>query len=129
VAAKVLAILEDCHRGAAETQFADVLYLLRELNRQLGGVDLVLRGSAVFCALDGSSFEPAIVVASRRLTALPVPHRSLRGLLNEGVEVLVDADDLEALGMTPERLLAGARAVGADAIARRWIDYDGVWFL
>ena len=125
--ARLLAILEHGHRGGAETQFADALYLVRELNRQLGGLDLALRGPAVTFAL-GSAVTPAVKVAARPLQTLPEPGRSLRALLADGVQILVDADDLAALGLGRDRLLAGIEPVAAGALALRWPDYDGVWF-
>ena len=124
----VLAIIERGQRGAAETQFADVLYLVRELNRQLGRVDLALRGEAVACALAGDG-APAIVVGGRALEDPPDPRRSVRALLDDGAAVLVDIEDLAALGLGVSRLLARTEPVDPQALVRRWSDYDGVWFL
>ncbi|MFC7617397.1 hypothetical protein ACFQV2_32245 [Actinokineospora soli] len=42
--ADTLAIVERAYRGAVEKQFFDALYLAVELHRQLGGMDLLLRG-------------------------------------------------------------------------------------
>lgn len=51
--AQVLGIVERAYRGAVEKQFFDVLYMSVELHRQLGGMDILLRGPAVTCALRG----------------------------------------------------------------------------
>jgi len=59
----------------------------------------------------------------------PDPRRSLRELLDDGATVLVDADDLAALGLDPRRLLDRTEPMHAAALAQRRPDYDGVWFL
>ena len=126
--ANYLAIIERGYRGSAETQFADVLYLVRELNRQLGGLDLVLRGLAVTYA--GSGSVPSIQVADRTLDTLPDPRESLRTLIAEGVGVCVEEADLHALGLTKDDcLLEGVELASWDKAALRWSEYRDVWFL
>lgn len=125
--ARCLAIVERAYRGAAETQFADVLYLLRELNRQLGGLDLVLRGLAVSYAVAGPM--PALQVGGRKLDTLPDPSTSLATLIAEGVGVRVESADLYALGLTKnDGLLPGVQCTAWDE-ALRWNEYHNVWFL
>lgn len=124
----VLAIIEHGYRGSVETQFADVLYLARELNRQFGRLDIALRGLAITYALVGT-FDPCIALGSQRLDTLPNCQRSIRLLLDEGVTLYADAQDLHALGLTHDRLIAGVQCEEANCLARRWRDYDRVWFL
>jgi hypothetical protein len=126
--ANYLAIIERGYRGSAETQFADVLYLVRELNRQLGGLDLLLRGLAVTYAAPGPG--PTIEVAGRTLDTLPDPRESLRTLIKEGVQVRVEEADLNALGLTKcDGLLPGVELASWDVAAQLWNDYRDVWFL
>lgn len=126
-AAGYLAIVERAYRGSAETQFADVLYLVRELNRQLKGIDLLLRGLAVTYAVPAS--VPVIVLGDQKLDTLPDPRASLETLIAEGVTVSVEEPDLAAFGLDGDRLLPGTRLVAAGETALRWNDYLGVWFL
>src|SRR5262245_45591039 len=126
--ARYLAIIERGYRGSVETQFADVLYLVRELNRQLGGMDIVLRGLSVTYAVGAS--VPRLQVAGRHLDTLPDPRAALRTLLEEGVGVCVEAADLNALGLTKEDgLLPGVEYASWDDTALRWSSYADVWFL
>ncbi|HEY4022445.1 MAG TPA: hypothetical protein VGM75_27395 [Pseudonocardiaceae bacterium] len=126
--AQYLAIIEHGYRGSVETQFADVLYLVRELNRQLGGLDLMLRGLAVTYAVKGQ--VPKIQIGDRTLDTLPDPRDSLRTLIEEGVGVRVDQADLYALGLTKDDgLLDGIEFVSWDDKALCWGNYRDVWFL
>lgn len=127
MAFRALGIVEQAYRGSAETQFADVLYLVRELNRQLGRLDIALRGLAVTCAV-ATPPPPGIALADRAVP-LPDPRASVRTLLADGIAVSVDAADLRALGLDPDRLLPGVRSEEPAATAGRWADYDAVWFL
>lgn len=123
-----LIIIERAYRGSVETQFADVLYFIRELSRQLGGIDLVLRGLAVTYAVKGSC--TAIHLGGRNVNTLPDPCRSVQTLLDEGVTVFVEEPDLAALRLSDgDRLLSGVRLARVGELALRWSDYRGVWFL
>jgi predicted peroxiredoxin len=123
-----LIIIDRAYRGSVETQFADVLYFIRELSRQLGGLDLVLRGLAVTYAVKGIC--PTIRLAGRHVHTLPDPRRSIQTLLDEGVTVFVEEPDLAALGLfNGDHLLSGVCLVSVGELALRWSDYLGVWFL
>jgi hypothetical protein len=124
-----LIIIERAWRGAAETQFADALYFVRELNRQFGGMDLLLRGRAVLAALDVDGNGP-LVLGSRVLDTLPDPRVSIRTMLGEGLGVLVEETDLAAVRhVATAPLIPGVTRVGAGQTALSWADRLGVWFL
>lgn len=124
-----LMIVERAYRGAVETQFADVLYFIRALNRQSGGVDVALRGLAASYAVTGGCV-PAIVVAGRTLDTLTDPRRCVTDLLADGVTVWVEEPDLAALGpSTRGRLLPGVRCLAAGRLVARWPSYERVWFM
>lgn|GEM_PF-6807900 len=134
-----LAIVENGHRGAVETQFADVFYLVRELNRQLGQLDVLLRGAAVVCALrppeahgggdgPGAGPTPASRLAlGSGVIPLPDVAASVEDLLDDGMAVAVDREDLAAIAVPAGRLISGVAVTHGDPA--RWLDYDGVWFL
>ncbi|GHJ36848.1 hypothetical protein [Streptomyces sp. TS71-3] len=124
-----LAVIERAYRGAIETQFADVLYLVRELNRQLGGLDLLLRGLAVTYAVEAAPV-PAVRVGGGELDTLPDPRRSMATLLDEGVGVRVDARDLAALDPAgSSRLMPGAELIDGSRAALLWPQYAEVLYL
>ncbi|MFD7547961.1 hypothetical protein ACFV0R_01520 [Streptomyces sp. NPDC059578] len=125
-----LVMIDRAYRGSVETQFADVLYFIRELNRQVGGLHLALRGDAVTYALTAPEHTPSVQLGSRELDTLPDPRRSVRTLLEEGTAVWVERTDLERLGPgAADRLLPGARLAGPGELARSWSSYHRVWFM
>ncbi|MGW1144179.1 hypothetical protein ACWD6I_03750 [Streptomyces sp. NPDC002454] len=126
-----LVMIDRAYRGSVETQFADVLYFIRELNRQVGGLHLALRGDAVTYGLAAPDHAPSIRLGSRELDTLPDPRRSMRTLLEEGTEVWVEQADL-ARAAGPDaaaRLLPGVRLAGPGELARSWSSYTRVWFM
>jgi hypothetical protein len=125
----MLAIVERAYRGAVEKQFFDSLYLAAELDRQLGGLELLLRGPAVSCAVRTGEVAP-LRLGGRLVTTLSDPRSGVVRMLAAGVPVWVDADDLTRLGFTdPRRLVPGARPVAGEELARRWCRYRMVFFL
>jgi hypothetical protein len=125
---RYLAIVERGYRGAAEVQFCDLGYLCAGLHSRLGGMDVVLRGSAVTFAVSAPAV-PGVRIADRLLDTLPDQRRSVRGMLAGGAAVYVDEPDLRALGLPVSRLLPGVRCLDTSALADNWPDYLGVWFL
>ena len=125
--AALLAIVQRAHRGAVETQFADVFWVAREFHRQLGALDLLLRGTAVTAAVRDEGSGPDAY--PQIFGTVPDHRESVRTLLADGVRVLVDAHDLGALGLAGAALLPGAARHDAACGALAWSDYDEVWFL
>lgn len=122
-------IIERAYRGSVETQFADVLFSIRELHRQSGGVDVALRGLAAGYAVT-TDFDPRIRIGTHELGTLPDPRASVRRLLDDGVGVWVEEPDLSALGESArERLLPGVRCLPAHGLVSRWSAYERVWFM
>ncbi|WP_457034266.1 hypothetical protein [Kitasatospora sp. P5_F3] len=125
----LLAVLErPVQTGAVETSFADVLYAARELNRQFGGLDLVLRGAAVTAAVDAPRTGPLPLGLAG---AAPVadPATGLTDLLADGAVVRADLAGLARLGLGPDRLLPGVRPFDGDRLAELLPAYEQVWFL
>lgn len=121
-------IVERAYRGSVETQFADTLYFARELHRQCGGLDIVLRGPAAGYAVRTES-GPALRIADKVLDTLPDPRRSLRQMLDDGVRAWVEEPDIAVLGSSArERVLPGVQVVPPHELTARWSDYDRVWF-
>jgi hypothetical protein len=123
-----LLIVERAHRGSVETQFADVLYSIQELNRQSGGLDLGLRGLAAGYAVT-TGFEPVVRVGPRTVTG-PDSRATVRRLIEDGVVVWIEEPDLTALGESARgRLLPGVRCLPAHGLVTRWPEYERVWFM
>ncbi|MEI5034534.1 hypothetical protein RB201_22920 [Streptomyces sp. S1A(2023)] len=124
-----LLIIERAYRGALETQFADVLYLARELNRQQGGTDILLRGLAVTYAAAGSRPAPVMLAGSRKIDTLPDPRESVRTLIEEGAVIWAEEDDLALFETGPDWLLPAVRRGGPADPLPDWSAYRGVYFL
>ncbi|OEV21087.1 hypothetical protein AN219_27310 [Streptomyces nanshensis] len=125
-----LIIVERAYRGSVETQFADVLYFIRELNRQTGGLHLALRGLTATYALEAPSYEPTVRLGSRRLDTLPDPRASIREMLDDDAVVWVEEPDLARLGPTARtRLLDGVRCAAQGELTLRWAEFPRVWFM
>ncbi|GAA4656353.1 hypothetical protein GCM10023347_02210 [Streptomyces chumphonensis] len=125
-----LVLVDRAYRGSVETQFADVLYIIRELNRQTGGLHLALRGHAVTYAVAAPEYEPSVHLGSRTLDTLPDPRRSVRTMLDEGATVWVEEADLQRIGpKAASRLLPGTRTAAPGELALRWFSYSQVWFM
>lgn len=126
----VLAIVERAYRGMVEKQFFDVFYLATELHRQVGGLDIALRGHAVSYALRA---RPApLLIAGRRIDELADPRADLAGLIAAGVGVFADRADLARHCVTepdPDRLLAGVEVLDRADVTRTWPNYRSVCFL
>lgn len=129
MAYRVLGILDRAYRGAVEAQFFDALYGVLDFRTQLGGVDLALRGGAVTLAVDEHVYRPVVDLGPLHLDGLPDYRASVRELIAEGVGVYADERDLAALGFGPADLVPGVSCVDTSAMAAKWTDYDGVWFV
>jgi hypothetical protein len=124
-----LGIVERAHRGAVEKQFFDGLYLAAELHRQLGGLEILLRGAAAGCAARTATVEP-LRFGGCVVGTLSDPADGVRRLLADGVAVWVEEPDLVALGLAGDgRLWDGVRTVPAGALAARWAEFRMVFFL
>ncbi|MGW4139500.1 DsrE family protein [Streptomyces mirabilis] len=124
-----LVIVDRGYRGSAEAQFFDALYGVQMLGDQLGGMDVVLRGTTVTAALADAGPRPELRVGPTVLDSLPDPRRSVRALVDKGAAVFVDQPGLAAFGLDDAALLPGITRLDTAQLAHRWGDYDGVWFL
>lgn len=125
-----LIIVERAYRGSVETQFADVLYFVRELNRQSHGLNLALRGLAAGYAVEAPAYAPVVHLGGKALDTLPDPRASVRAMLEDGATVWVEEPDLTALGASARaRLLDGVRLCAPGELTRRWADFPRVWFM
>jgi len=126
---RVLGILDRGYRGAVESQFFDPLYGFLDMREQLGAVDIVLRGLAVTMAVAEDAYTPSLDLGPVRLTTLPDYRRVIADMVAEGMDVTADEPDLRALGFTAADLLPGVSCMDTNGIARKWTDYDRVWFV
>lgn len=125
----LLAVLErPVQTGEVETSYADVLYVVRELHRQFGGVHLLLRGAAVTAAVDGARQEPPALGPTLRAVA-PGRAEGLAALLADGVTVRADTASLARLALAPHRLVSGVQPCDAGLLAAELPAYERVWFL
>lgn len=126
---RCLGIVERAYRGALEKQFFDELYLSVELHRQLGGLDLLLRGQAVGYAAAAATV-PELRFGKRTVATLSDHRRDLATLLENGVRVLAEESSLAAyLPGGADRLVPGVVPVADGALAVRWPEYRLVFFV
>lgn len=127
--AQTLAIIERAYRGAVEKQFFDPLYMAIELHRQLGGIDLLLRGQAVAYAAEHSRVGP-LRVGDVVIDTLTDSRKQLQTLIGTGVAVWVEEDDLATTGLAGAgRLLPDVRLARAGEMAEHWATYQMVCFI
>lgn len=125
----MLAIIERAYRGAVEKQFVDALYLALELHRQLGGMDILLRGQAVTYAASRARVAP-LRLGSRVVDTLSDPRGDVRRLLDSGLRVYAEDHQLTAYALDGAGdLLDGVQRIPADEAAARWSAYRMVCFL
>jgi hypothetical protein len=129
MAADVLAIVERAFRGAVEKQFVDALFLAVELHRQMGGMDILLRGPAVTYAARNARV-PALRLGDRVVDTLSDPRADVRRLLESGLVVYAEEPGLAAYGLdSGDQLLDGVRRMPAGGAAARCSEYRLVCFL
>jgi hypothetical protein len=126
---RTLAIVERAHRGTAEKQFFTELYLATELHRQLGGLDILLRGQAVTYAVDAPP-PPALHIGGHTVAAHCDPRADLRRLLEAGVRVWAEEPSLATyVPGGREALLPDVHTAAEGEFALRWPAYRRVCFL
>jgi intracellular sulfur oxidation DsrE/DsrF family protein len=125
-----LAVVDRGYRGTAESQHFDALYGILALGGQLGGMDVVLRGTAVTAAVaQGADNRPELRVGCLVVKTLADPRRSVQAMLKQGISVYVDRPALAGFGLDEAALLPGVHCLDTSQLARRWGQYEGVWFL
>lgn len=116
----ILAVVDRRYQDATAEQHGDVIDFCVGLLASFGRFDLVLRGSAVSCAVEPPQ-PPGQQPAG--------PQRRLRTLIRTGVQIWADRADLVAFGYPDAPLLAGVVVDDTDDLAPRWRGYERVWFL
>ncbi|MGW3040431.1 hypothetical protein ACWC9T_10345 [Kitasatospora sp. NPDC001159] len=112
-----------------EKQFVDTLYLVRELHRQMGGMDILLRGQAVSYAARAATVAP-LRFGNRVVETLSDPRKDVQALLDAGIRVRAEEPGLIASGMTGrDQLLEGVELIGARTSAESWSEYRMICFL
>jgi hypothetical protein len=124
-----LAIVDRGYRGSIEAQFFDALYGVRMFAAQLGGIDLLLRGTSVTAALRPAGDVPRVTLGSEPVALSADPRAAISGLTENGTAVYVDAGSLADLGLGPEAVLPGCAVLDTTELAVRWPGYEQVWFL
>lgn len=127
MAARILAVIDRDTHGAAPAQYNDLLYFCVGVRAQFGSVDVVLRGSAVTCALRDQDTPGSDGGGTAEGTDGLSPRRYLRTLIRTGVTVWADEADLA--GSPGTAVLDGVAVTDTDALAARWHEYGEVWFL
>lgn len=124
-----LAILDRGYRGSLEAQFFDAFYGVRMFAAQLGGIDLLLRGTSVTAALRPAGDVPRVTLGSEPVALSADPRAAVTGLIEQGTTVYVDVASLADLGVGRESVLPECMVLDTTELAVRWPGYEQVWFL
>jgi hypothetical protein len=127
--AAFLAVIERGYRGSVEVQYGDLLHVCRGLHSALGGVDVILRGSAVGFALAPGGPPEERSAADTEPGNVPDPRDGLTALIDAGAQVWVDEPDLREIGCGDAELVPGSLRCDTDRLAKTWHEYQEVWFL
>lgn len=129
--AQNLIIVERAYRGAVEVGYFDILYQALELHRQLNGVDILLRQHASTYAL--ATAPRVLDEAAEKVFAgrarLDDPRGEVGRLLDVGIAVMVQRDDIADLRIAPERIRRGVHIVDDADLDQRWFDYTQILYL
>lgn len=124
---RFLAIIEKAYRGTVERQYNHVLYTLHALRTMRGEFGILLKGNAVFFALQGQT-RHTLTIGEISLTGLPHYESAITALINDGVEIFVSSEDRKKLNMDPSRLILGVNEIDQETITQLFESYDYVWF-
>lgn len=113
-----LVMVSDPFRGTVERGYTDPFYVARVLFRRLPGLRMLLRGPATLLAPDVGTGEPDCEI-----------EQNLRGLLADGMTVLVAAGDLALRAGPDVPVRPGMRLVDDREAIASWTTYRGVWTL
>ncbi|MGW0783130.1 hypothetical protein [Streptomyces sp. NPDC002913] len=125
----LLAVLErPVQTGPVETSYADVLYVARELHRQFGALELILRGAAVTAGVEAADPGPP-ALGPQLQAVVPSPASGVADLIADGAAVWADEASLARLGLATGRLVNGVRTCDAGRLADVLPGHERVWFL
>jgi hypothetical protein len=123
---RALAIVERAYRGAAEQQYAHVLWLVRSLHGQFD-MSAWLRATAVLYALPRE--RPAALAIGGLAVRAPDYGAMAADLVAAGVAVHVSGPSLRQLGVAERDLIDGVHVTEDDELAKVCEEHEFVWYL
>jgi hypothetical protein len=123
---KVLQVVENAYRATIEEQDDTVLWFTQVLRNNGAAVSVLLRGPAVSYAVAGQD-AGGVAFGNWRQAQPPRIAAAVGALIASGVNVYVDADDLEERGIDSAECIAGLTAVRGDKLAELYDGHDRVW--
>ena len=122
---KLLNIISSGYRATLEEQDDTIVWLSHMLKTAGAEIDVLLRGTATNYLAEGQA-APALTIGTRTQANAPDVHGQLRALAERGVQIFVQAEDVDRRGLGGAPLL-DARRVAADQLPDLIGRYDQVW--
>ncbi|MEL7448658.1 MAG: hypothetical protein AAFN78_05575 [Pseudomonadota bacterium] len=123
---RILSIVTTAYRATQEEQDDAVLWVNRALVNGGAQIDFLLQGSAVNYAV--ARQDPAgLVIGSVAIERPAVPPADLLAAQDSGMQVFVDRDDVEALGIEPGSLERQFELIPKTSATALFEHYDQVW--
>ncbi len=123
---KVLQVVESAYRATIEEQDDTVLWFTQVLRNNGAGVAVLLRGPAVSYVVAAQD-AAGVSFGNWRQAQPPRLSAAVLALIASGVNVYVDADDLEERGIGTDECIAGTTAVRSANLAELYDGFDRVW--
>jgi sulfur relay (sulfurtransferase) DsrF/TusC family protein len=123
---KVLQVVESAYRATIEEQDDTVLWFTQVLRNSGAATAVLLRGPAVSYVVSAQDAS-GVKFGSWRQAQPPRISAAVLALIASGVNVYVDADDLEERGIGNDECVAGCTPVRSTQLAELFEGFDRVW--
>ncbi len=123
---KILQIIHTAYRATLEEQDDTVVWLTHAMANAGGEFDVLLSGNAVNYVIEGQQAE-GLQIGDWRQTQPPRLTHDVAGLVDKGIDVFVDADDFDSLGLNHDARIAGTQAIGRHELGSLFEKYALIW--
>jgi intracellular sulfur oxidation DsrE/DsrF family protein len=123
----VLSVVEQAYRGTIEEQDDTILWMSHMLKNAGADLNVLLRGNAVNYAAKGQDAS-GLTIGGVPLAVPPTIDEDIEALVAAGVQVYAVEEDIAALGITDNDLVAGVRTVPRSGVAGLFDQHETVWY-
>ncbi len=123
---KVLSIVATAYRATVEEQDDTILWLNTMFKGAELDVTVLLRANSVNYAVRGQE-APELRFGNTAAARPPKLDEDVAGLIERGVPVYYLTEDLEARGISTDRLIDGVKGIGMGELPAMLDGFDQVW--
>jgi predicted peroxiredoxin len=123
---KTLNIIEAAYRGTIEEQDDTIVWIAHAMKGAGADLALLLRGSAVSCAVRGQDAS-GLAFGAEKQSQPPRLADDLAALLPKGVTLYAIEEDIVERGIEADELIEGIKRVGRADLPRLFADFERVW--